>query len=231
MSGPILCLDSSTPAGSVALVSGQQVLAEVTLNVKHRCHSDYLLRYIQFVLAQTGLNLGDLHGLAVVVGPGSFTGLRVGIATVQGLAQALNLPVYPLSSLQVVAFANGPVTLPVQVLIDARKHEVYTARYLWQQGVPLLKGSEQVVAPHLLAAMIETPTLLVGNGAFLYREMLLAACPETAILGNVLHSLPSAAAAGILVDCLPQRTMIADVFNLLPVYIRPSDAELQKKAI
>lgn len=93
MSGPILCLDSSTPAGSVALVSGQQVLAEVTLNVKHRCHSDYLLRYIQFVLAQTGLNLGDLHGLAVVVGPGSFTGLRVGIATVQGLAQALNLPV------------------------------------------------------------------------------------------------------------------------------------------
>ena len=136
----LLSLDSSTPCGSVALTRGTSVLAEICLNEDKTSHSDYLLRYIDLLLSEIGSTCRDLDAMAVVAGPGSFTGLRVGIATVQGLALALGLSVYPVSSLQAVAFSNGQSPLPVYALIDARKKQVYAARYLWvPNGLSLRK--------------------------------------------------------------------------------------------
>ncbi len=227
----LLCIDSSTPTGSVAIVSGTTVLVEITINVSGRSHSDYLLRYVQFVLAESGLNMGDVTALVAVVGPGSFTGLRVGLATVQGLAQAQALPIYPVSALQTVAFANGVTDLPVQVLIDARKQEVYSACYVWRNGIPLLQGSEQVLPPGKLLAQIVTRSLLVGNGALLYRAAIEKQLPDLGLLSHDLNSVPRASAAGLLVNALGVMAKVVNFFELRPVYVRLSDAELQRRGI
>lgn len=229
--GPlILCFDSSTPAGSVALVSGSTVLAEVVLQVKQRSHSDYLMRYVHLILEETCVVLADIDALAVVVGPGSFTGLRVGIATVQGLAQALSLPIYPVSSLQTVAFANGSSDLPVLALIDARKQEVYAANYEWCDGIPTLQGCEQVIAPRLLLEQVTTRTYLIGNGATLYQDLIRELVPQHALLATGINDVSRASAAGLLVVALGGDASVVDPFAIRPVYVRLSDAELHKQA-
>jgi tRNA threonylcarbamoyladenosine biosynthesis protein TsaB len=224
----LLCIDSSTPTGSVAIVSGNSVLVEISINVTQRSHSDYLLRYVQFILDEAGLSMGDIDALAVVVGPGSFTGLRVGLASAQGLAQANNLPIYPVSALQTVAFANGVTDLSVQVLIDARKHEVYSACYKWDSGIPLPQGAEQVLPPSKLLAQIDAKSLFVGNGALLYREMVDKYLPDLGILSHGLNAVPRASAAGLLVYAMGTTAKVVNCFELRPVYVRPSDAELQR---
>lgn len=229
MSRLLLSLDSSSPCGSVALTRGTTLIAEISLNVSNQTHSDYLLRYVDFLLAESGYRLDELDALAVVVGPGSFTGLRVGIATVQGLALSANLPVYPVSSLQALAFANGETTLPVCALLDARKKEVYAARYRWVDGLPELVGAEHVLPPQQLAKEINEQTVFVGNGTQLYAEVLEQQFKEQAVLCCQLNTVPRAAAVGILVARLAQKLTAVDPYHLTPVYIRPSDAELQAK--
>ncbi|MEA3465589.1 MAG: tRNA (adenosine(37)-N6)-threonylcarbamoyltransferase complex dimerization subunit type 1 TsaB [Thermodesulfobacteriota bacterium] len=226
----ILCFDSSTPAGSVALVSGSTVLAEILLQVKQSSHSDYLMRYVHLLLEETGVSFADIDALSVVVGPGSFTGLRVGIATVQGLAQVLSLPIYAVSSLQTIAFANGPSDLPVLSLIDARKKEVYAANYMWHGSVPVLQGHEQVIAPRLLLEQVTTRTFFVGNGVTLYQDLIRELLPQHSLLANSVNHVPRASAAGLLAVAMGNDVAVVNSFAIRPVYVRLSDAELQKLA-
>lgn len=224
-----LCFDSSTPAGSVALVGEGRIICEHLIHVKNRSHSDYLMEYVHELLAESGISLSDLDGLVVVSGPGSFTGLRVGLATVQGLAQALCLPIYPVSSLQVVAYANGPSELPVMTLIDARKQEVYAASYLWIGGLPQLQGQEQVVAPKELLASIQQRTYFVGNGATLYQDLICEMMTCRALMSTAINDVPRASAAGLLVAAQGDDAEVVDARSLRPSYVRLSDAELQRQ--
>jgi tRNA threonylcarbamoyladenosine biosynthesis protein TsaB len=222
----LLCLDSSTPCGSVALCRDGQVLAEVTLDVSGKTHSDYLLRYTDFLLNETGLTLSAVDGFGVVAGPGSFTGLRVGLATVQGLALASQRPVYPVSSLDVVAFANGSSDLPVMAVIDARKREVYAARYVWQNGLPCRCSDERVISPAALIEELTEKTLFVGNGVVSYREQFDVETHEHVVVSADLNLVPKAGAVGVLLARSGAKIPPVDPFHLHPVYIRPSDAEL-----
>ncbi len=224
-----LCIDSSTPAGSVALVREGSVIAEHLLQVKKRSHSDYLMKYVHELLEEADMSLSDLSGLVVVNGPGSFTGLRVGLATVQGIAQALSLPIYPVSSLQVIAYANGPSDLPVIALIDARKQEVYAACYEWIEGVPVLQGPEQVIAPKELLKSIRQRSYFVGNGATLYRALIDETISDQALLSTAVNDVPRASAAGLLVTAMGDSAVAVEARSLQPSYVRLSDAELQKK--
>lgn len=224
-----LCFDTSTPAGSVALVREGAVIAEHLLQVKKRSHSDYLMRYVHELLEEVDVSLSDLCGLVVVVGPGSFTGLRVGLATVQGIAQALSLPIYPVSSLQVTAYANGPSDLPVVALIDARKQEVYAACYEWSEGIPLLQGFEQVVSPGELLRSIQQRSYFVGNGATLYRSLIREKMSNLALLSTAVNDVPRASAAGLLVTEMGDSAQSVEARSLQPSYVRLSDAELQKQ--
>jgi tRNA threonylcarbamoyladenosine biosynthesis protein TsaB len=224
-----LCFDSSTPAGSVALVRDGLVVVEYLLQVKKRSHSDYLMTYVHEILEQADVSLSDLSGLVVVSGPGSFTGLRVGLATVQGIAQALALPIYPVSSLQVIAYANGPSDLPVVAMIDARKQEVYAACYEWSEGVPELQGGEQVVSPQELLLSIQRRSYFVGNGATLYRSLIGEMKSNQALLSTAVNDVPRASAAGLLVAAMGVSALAVEARSLQPSYVRLSDAEMQKQ--
>jgi tRNA threonylcarbamoyl adenosine modification protein YeaZ len=127
----LLGLDTATPAVTVALHDGTQVLAEATTIDKHR-HAELLAPAVEQVLAEAGAERGDLTHVAVGVGPGPYTGLRVGIVTARMLGAALAIPVHGVCSLDIIAAeVTGPTMTAPQFLVatDARRREVYYARY------------------------------------------------------------------------------------------------------
>lgn len=223
----IVGIDTATVAGSVALYCGGRVVASCMLNVIGVSHSAYILRHIDLLLRECGLDTAALTACAVVIGPGSFTGLRVGMATAQGLAIGRNLPLMPVSSLQTIAYACGRRDMPVCAVIDARKHEVYAAVYRWQNSLPVPQGEEMVFPAAALREHIDSPTLVVGSGVAVYRRELLDALGDMAQLVDDTDHWCLAAAAIKLALC---RGKTVNYTALLPAYVRASDAELQRRS-
>lgn len=220
----ILTLDSSSMSGSVSLCHGATPVAELFLNV-HRTHSENLLQQVDLLLDKTGWSLTDLDLLAAVTGPGSFTGLRIGIAMIKGLAQVLNIPVVSVSALQAIA-ANIPYSnLPVCVFLDARKREVYTQLFHWDDDLPLPLNQARVIAPEKLLAEIVTPTLFIGNGVFVYKDLLFSHGDRVLVAPPSVHQLRANQASWLALKHWSQGKALTAA-EMLPTYIRPSDAEL-----
>ncbi len=222
----ILALDTASSTGSVALLDGQQMVAETLLNIK-AVHSERLLDQVEQVLQAGQLTLAELDLIAVVRGPGSFTGLRIGLATAKGLAQAANLPLIGVSSLQMLAMNLPLCPVPICALLDARKKEVYTALYQWVDGMPVAAGPEQVLPPEKALRQIEGDVALVGDAVELYLPLIDEILGTRARFPAACHHQPRASAAAVLAAQLIQPDMQLDAALLAPVYIRPSDAELK----
>ena len=138
----ILAVDTATEMASLALSDGVQMLAEVTWRTR-RDHSSSLLGEIQRALASQGRSIADVTVLGVACGPGSFTGVRVGLSVVKGLAFALSLPAFGFSTLQILASSVPAATLPVRTVVAAGRGRVVTA---------LFRGGKQVEQPFLCSA-------------------------------------------------------------------------------
>lgn len=182
----VLAVETATSRCSVALGDERGVRASSVADGDRR-HVEALAPAIGDACRVAGISLGDLDALAVDVGPGLFTGMRVGIATVQGLALALGLPVHAVCSLDVLAWPRRHESRPVVAVVDARRGEVFSAAY---QGGRRL--TEPVcIAPPALAEQLAglASCLAVGDGAARYEAALAAAGAE------VVTDLPSAEAA------------------------------------
>ena len=225
MSLKLLTIQTATPAGSVALTTGEQLLGELSLNVR-RPHGNWLLGAIEQLLKVAGMVVADLDGFGVTVGPGSFTGLRVGLAIIKGLAMATGKPIAGVSTLQTLAMQAPYAALPLCTLLDARKQEIYAGQFLWQGGWPQPTGVERVLPPELLLAGIAEATLFIGDGATVYRTLI------TRQLGPRPHFLPAAYAPPRAAHAalLARRAFLAGAAlppaAVNPVYIRPSEAEI-----
>ncbi len=221
----ILAVDSSSVAGSVALFQGESLLAELFLNVRST-HSEKLLKQIDYLFEETGWKLEDLDFLAVVTGPGSFTGLRIGIATVKGLAQVLNKPVIPVSSLQAVAMNLPLLTVPVCAFLDARKKEVYSQLFKWNAAGPVAIGEARVLPPERLLKELPGKVALVGNGVLLYRDLIDNILADRALIPvATVHQLHASQVAWLALQAW-YKGSLQNASNILPTYIRPADAEL-----
>ncbi|MDH3208552.1 MAG: tRNA (adenosine(37)-N6)-threonylcarbamoyltransferase complex dimerization subunit type 1 TsaB [Gemmatimonadota bacterium] len=216
----LLALDTSGRVGSVAVGKGPAVLAQVSLT-EHREHAARLIPAIDAVLSEASTSLGDLAGIVVGEGPGSFTGVRVAAATAKGLAHALGIPLWAISSLTAAALASevGPVRY---VLFDARGDRVYGACY----GVGTV-AVQELVAPHggtlrdALAGDVPPGAVFTGEAAELHMAAIEAAgFPVEAAQGELL-------AVGLLryltrhMDASP----VLDPSSWEPAYIRASSAE------
>lgn len=221
----LLTVDTSTPAGSVALSRGDELVGEVLLNLRST-HSDRLLPAVQQLLGEAGLQLGELDAFGVVLGPGSFTGLRVGVATIKGLALATAKPVVGVSSLQTLALQVPYPAYSMSVWLDARKQEVYAGRYHWEGGLPIALEKERVAPPEQLLEEISEDMLFVGSGAVAYRSLIVRR------LGPRAHFVPwplqqpraSSAAALALTALRNQETIPLEMLE--PCYVRLSEAEI-----
>lgn len=225
----ILAVDSSSLTGSVALCRGPDLIAESFLHIR-ATHSERLLQQIDRLLDDSGCALQELDLLAAVTGPGSFTGLRIGIATVKALAQVLERPVVSVSSLQAVALNLPLLQVPVCAFLDARKQEVYSQLFIWRDGLPTASGKARVVPPARLLAELPRPVALVGDGVPLYAELIERLLGDDALVpASPAHRLHASRAAWLA--CRAWRNAATQsAAEMLPSYVRPSDAELSRSA-
>ncbi|MBO8126288.1 MAG: tRNA (adenosine(37)-N6)-threonylcarbamoyltransferase complex dimerization subunit type 1 TsaB [Firmicutes bacterium] len=216
----LLAFDSSTPVGSVAVLSGGEVKAELTLSVQ-RTHSEHLMPAVEEVVAASGLNLEQLDALAVGTGPGSYTGIRIALGTAMGIGYALNLPVVGIPTLDTLAMAVWPAPGVVVSLLDARRNEVYCGIYRTKPRPPYLIQQEEPAVEKLTSLPQKVqgePVTFVGPGALLHQETLEELFGDRASIVPSGLAYPQAGRLGLLAEA-----RIGDavsVFALKPLYLR-----------
>ena len=232
----ILAMETSTLAGSIALLDAPpedqglpHILGEVILNVP-ATHSERLLPAIDRLLADACLTVRQIQGIALAIGPGSFTGLRIGVSTVKGLAFALGVPVVGVPTLDALAqnlrYAQGLVC----PIIDARKKEVYAALFRADGRGRLTKESDDwVLAPEDLCARIPEPVIFLGNGIEAYGGVLRERLASRALFAPPEFSFPRAVHVGCLSIPRFHKGQTVDLFSFAPTYIRRSEAEIHQE--
>jgi len=221
----VLGIDTSTPIGSVGITENDKPLAELTLNVE-TTHSERLLESIDFLLKNSGVGLSDIELIAYAQGPGSFTGLRIGLATVKGIALSTGKKIIGVSSLKSLAMNFIYSKYPVCTMIDARKNEVYSAIFELSDAKPKMLGKEIVVDPGDLIRKIRRKTVFVGTGARLYKDLIKKKAGKLALIAPSRMDI----SRGVNVAALGlenyRRGKTSDLNTALPKYLRKSQAEL-----
>lgn len=222
----LLVLDTSTNCSSAALTKNGRLSAEWLSNPEST-HSSSLLRSLELVLESARISLREVDVFGVSLGPGSFTGLRVGIATVKGLALATGTPVVGFSSLAMLAMNLPFSACPVCPMLDARKSEVYTALYRCGE-LPEAIVADCVSSPADFLDQIREPTIFVGSGALRYRDMIAERLGGLACFAPPISHVPRASSGALLAADRFFRGELIPAGELAPVYIRPSEAEIMR---
>lgn len=232
----ILALETATPVQALALVDGDDLREHRVQRVRYN-HGSSLLKNVDQLLSARNIDLDSIDLFAIGLGPGSFTGLRVGLATAKALSRAVNKPIVGVSSLAALAFGPAKMCGQATVLatIDARRREIYAGAYtLSTDGQTLVSAiDEQALAPDdFIAAVDDTidgPLILVGDGPEKYLALRQWDSPDLTWVPAAIAP-PSAVGVALLGRHLAQTQGPADRIALEPNYIRPSDAVLPAQA-
>src|SRR5579884_905677 len=228
----ILSIETATLAGGVALMDEAHLIAEYRLHVEVR-HSERLLSTIDRLLSDSGISVATLDAIAVSIGPGSFTGLRVGLSTAKGLAMGAGKPVVTVPTLEAIAALFPYSHALIAPMLDARRQEVYWALFNTREGEPIPVHSEEATSPEAVLSSIERfdqPVLFVGEGAEKYRDILQEGRPEKALFAPKRLQFPSAAAVAELGLAKLKRGEVHPPEEVIPFYLRASTAELNHQA-
>jgi tRNA threonylcarbamoyladenosine biosynthesis protein TsaB len=221
----ILGIETSTKTGSVALVSEAGVIVQYSLNIEVT-HSERLMSTVDRVLRDTGLAIADMDGYAVAIGPGSFTGLRIGLAAVKGLALATGKRVAAVPTLRALAWNLPFAAYPICPMLDARKNEVYAALYQFDGALLDQTMPETVIPLARLAERITGNVVITGEAAHLFREDIGKVFGDRALIAPRSAVLPSAAAVAEIGLEMIMNNKQADPDTLVPLYIRRPEAEV-----
>lgn len=230
-----LSIETSDYVGGVAFIRDSRPVAEVGLASKET-QSRRLMVTIKWLMQRLGAEWSDIDLLAVSLGPGSFTGLRIGLSTAKGLAFALGIPLIGIPTLDALAShviaCKGDLVCP---LLDARKSQIYTALYQNISSGELKKISPYLaIFPEELEALVPygQRVLLLGGGLLLYKDIFVHRLGDRAVIvpGHMAHV--RAASVGILAELRWQKDKRPDDFKTLkPIYARISEAEAKKLAL
>jgi len=228
----VLGIEAATPVASVGIVDGEKVLAERLIN-NGRTHSINLLPMIKALLEDAGVESGSLDGISVSSGPGSFTGLRIGLATAKTLAQVWEIPVVGVSTLDVLAHGLHGNVAVICPILNAKKNEVYTAVYrINQYLLPECSVGPLAVSIENLADILQMDNgysglvMFLGDGVPVYQEKILTYLGGRAIFAPPALSFPRGAVVAQLGLDLLNKGLGVNPLELLPEYIRLSEAEL-----
>lgn len=223
----ILGIDTSTSCGSLGIIDGDRVVAECALHGKES-HSTRLIPSVQALLSSAKLELKEIDGLAVSLGPGSFTGIRVGLSTVKGLAMATEKPVVGIPTLDALAHNFTFTPYLICPLLDARKGEIYTALYEDEEGGRMRRLTEyKVLSPSVMLEEIPPQeTIFLGDGVEVYGQIIKERFGERALFAPThLRFLRGTTVAELGRERIMEGEK-ADIVSLVPIYVRPSDAEI-----
>ena len=222
----ILALDTATPVGSVALCAADGLVVSRYFDVGLQ-HSQRLFVEIEAALEVAGTVVGELAAVAISIGPGSFTGLRIGLGAAKGLCLAADKPLVAVSTLETLAARLPFSRLPVCAVLAARKKEVYAALYDTASGVPVELAVPRAVDPALLAEeRAGQQPLYTGDGAEAYRDL----WSEDALLAPAFCARPDAGTLGWLALSKLAEGATADLTALEPEYLRAPDAKPPSRA-
>lgn len=229
----ILSFDTATNNCSIALTQGSMAAGRVIASShlgSDISHSRRILGAIEKLLKETGIRFEDLSAIAVGLGPGSFTGLRIGMATAKGLCHGLGIPLIGISSLDAIGCAICSEKL-IGAVLDARKKEVYSCFYRYTGSGYAKRCSEpMVLAPRKFAELINEPVIMAGDGVDVYSTVF------AEVLGNRLekavanYTFPAAEVIGFLAEEERAEGNYLALSEAVPTYVRSSDAELSLRS-
>jgi tRNA threonylcarbamoyladenosine biosynthesis protein TsaB len=237
----LLGIDTSSQAATAALSKDGAIICEYTLNQK-KTHSAQLLPMIEQMLKASGYEFSDIDAFACGVGPGSFTGVRIGVSIIKGLAFGKNIPCVPVSTLDALAENLRPMAealghdFYVCPVMDARRSQVYTALFLYETDADGNTVKTRVWEDDMLSAAeleqhlsaLELPVLFVGEGCRVtQREIHLPHCKEAPEAVRYQSGVSVASAARAVYEAAEDKSVFTDL-ALKPTYLRPSQAERER---
>ncbi|MBM4340068.1 MAG: tRNA (adenosine(37)-N6)-threonylcarbamoyltransferase complex dimerization subunit type 1 TsaB [Deltaproteobacteria bacterium] len=223
----VLGIDTSTRCGSVGLMDEEKVISEYLLNIPVT-HSESLLETIEYLLKEAHCSMDKLDGWAISLGPGSFTGLRIGVSTIKGLAYATQKPVAGVSSLDVLASQISPTPYLICPVLDARKGEVYTAFYRYDETNLLQRQSDYLaMKPEALVKNVKEKIILIGDATKTYDSFFRDSLSSFALLPSPSLHLPHGSTVARLGGDLLRKGVSLDLKFFTPIYVRPSEAEIK----
>lgn len=239
-----LSIETSTLLGGIAIIDEKLgLIAESRLNVK-TTHSERLLPEIDHVLKMSSLKIKDMDFFSVSIGPGSFTGLRIGLSTAKGLSFSSGKPIVAVPTLEAFAWHFPYCRYPICIMLDARKKEVYTSIFIWYESECKKILTEVSINPNDLIKIInesiihksniknykeknESKILFTGEGALLYKDIIKDNLGDLALFAPSDKMIPSPANVGLLGLKKAEKEEFSDPITLSPLYIRKSEAELK----
>jgi tRNA threonylcarbamoyladenosine biosynthesis protein TsaB len=241
----ILAIETSTMLGGIAVADDSAgLIAEVRLNVKST-HSERLMTEIDHVLQQSGLSAHEIDIIGVAIGPGSFTGLRIGLSTAKGFSYSTGKPIVSVPTLEAFAWNFPYCRHPVCIMLDARKGEVYAALFQWaENGFAKLMSEVSVNAEKLMEKITsgtlqlppgkpgeegfgEERIIFAGEGALLYKNKIEAMIGRQAVFAPLEKMVPSPANVASIGIQKALKGEFSEPVSLVPIYIRRSEAEIK----
>ncbi len=222
----VLGIDTSTSCGSVGLVENGEIICDYLLKIPVT-HSERILAAIELVLKEARCPIEQIDAWAIALGPGSFTGLRIGVSTIKGLAFATRKPVTGVSTLDVLASQIPPAPYLICPVLDARKQEVYAAFYRFEKNLMSRVSDYQAIKPEDLVKKIKEETIFLGDGAKKYREFFLNSLSSLALFPPAPFHLPHGSMVAKLGFEQLQKGESLDLSAFGPIYVRPSEAEIK----
>lgn len=228
----ILSIDSSTPVAGIAVSDGMQLLGEITLNTKNT-HSEKLMPLVKHLLDELALSVNDLDAIAVTQGPGSFTGLRIGMATAKGLAQGAGKKLIAVPTLD--CLAQNLLHYPgiICPIMNAQKKQVYTAIYRSGRNKLERLSDYQAIAVEQLAAQLkelQEDVWFVGDGVAAFADVFQELLGDACRFADGHNILPRAGALAMLAAERASEEQFDDLYQAELIYIRKSEAEVQWEA-
>ncbi len=227
----ILAIDTSTMLGGVAIMDDEALIAESRLNVKST-HSERLMTEVKHCLEVAGLSISEIDAFAVAIGPGSFTGLRIGLSTVKGFSYAAGKPIAAVPAMEALAWNFPYSRYPVCTMFDARKKEIYAAVFEWKENGFERLIKETVSTPEDFFKKISDLAgyekfIFTGEGASIYKKNIIECFAEKALFASPDKMIPSPSNVAELGLKKALNKEFSEPVNLMPLYIRKSEAEIK----
>jgi len=223
----VLALDSTGMVAAVAVMEDLKLIAEIFVNHR-KTHSQTLLPMVEDVLDRAELSIKDIDVFGVAIGPGSFTGIRIGIATVKALAQAVEKPVAGINTLDGLAYNVPYYTGRVCPIMDARRDQVYTALYRWERDS--LRRESDYMGIHMeeyiqFLQQESGPVVFLGDGVPVYGDLIIEKMGSQALFAPSGCSMQRASSIASLALEKARQGLTVGFMELQPFYLRKSQAE------
>ena len=221
----ILGIETATMTGGVALINEERLISEYTLNVR-TTHTARLMPALDMILRDSCIDKHEIDGIAISMGPGSFTGLRIGMATAKGLALGLDIPLVGVPTLDALARNIPFAAYQICPVLDAKKKEVYVSLLRYEGNALVRQTPYQVMPPADLVKQIHEKTIFLGDALDAYGDLISEELGDLAVFAPDAQRLPRAAIVAEIGLSKLKAGKHLDIASSEPIYIRASDAEI-----